>query len=301
MKDKHEYIPESRTITVDFKANEQLRTQGISLHWWNADTTDLHNHNFYEFFIITQGAAVHEINGECRLVKKGTLNFIRPNDCHRISAQPEQGCIHMNISITEEKLEKICRALEITAQALCERSKRSAILGVNDLQFFKSRAEKINMLEHNGFECDYFLYAELAVRAVSALLSSEAAADMEYPEWFAAILEKIHSPSFYACTAADVYKLGNFSPPVMIDYFRKYTGKTVKQYLKDLKIAIACDFLMNSELPILELSNLLGYASLSHFNRIFKEYTGLTPAAYRKGTAAAFRTSRPENQNQHRT
>ena len=277
---------ETKAVTVNFKDNENLRNKGISLHWWSADTTDLHNHNFYEFFILTKGTVVHEINGESFLLKKGTLYFIRPDDCHRISAQPEQSCIHMNIGITKEKLEKICAALGITLDELCERKKRSVMLSVEDLQFFKSRAERINMREHNGFECDYFFFAELAIRAVSAILSSEVAGDMQCPEWFTAILEKIHSPSFYACTAADVYKLGNFSPPVMIEYFRKYTGKTVKQYLRELKIAIACDFLKNSETPLIELSNMLGYTSLSHFNRIFKQYTGRTPAAYRKGVTS---------------
>ena len=284
MENSNRNFIENQAVTVDFKDNDKLRTRGISLHWWSADTTDLHNHNFYEFFILTQGTALHEINGETFLLKKGILYFIRPEDCHKISAQPGQGCIHMNISITEEKFDKLCTALEITAAGLCARKKRSVMLSVDDLQFFKSRAEKINMLEHNGFECDYFFFAELVIRAISALLSSEATAEMQCPEWFTAVLEKIHSPSFYACTAADVYKLGNFSPPVMIEYFRKYTGKTVKQYLKELKIAIACDFLKNSEIPLLELSNMLGYASLSHFNRIFKQYTCQTPSAYRKGS-----------------
>lgn len=270
-------------VTVDFRGNEELKRNGISLHWWSADTTDLHNHNFYEFFVITKGSVFHEINGETSVLKTGMLYFIRPEDCHRISSLAEQSCIHMNICIVKERFEKICSALGVTADEFCEREKRSAMLSAEELSFFKSRAERINMLEHNGFDCDYFLFAELVVRAVSALLSNEASEDMKYPGWFTAVLENIHSPSFFACTAKDVYKLGNFSPPVMIEYFRKYTGKTVKQYLKELKISIACDFLKNTEKPIIEISNMLGYASLSHFNRIFKEFTCQTPSEYRKG------------------
>ena len=31
-----------------------------------------------------------------------------------------------------------------------------------------------------------------------------------------------------------------------------------------------------------DVASILGYASLSHFNRVFKEYLGITPAAYRR-------------------
>ena len=274
---------EKSPVLVDFYNNVNLKNKGVSFHWWSGDATQLHRHNFYEFFIITEGSASHEINGVTSSVKKGTLYFIKPDDCHKITAEVEQGCIHMNISIREEKLEKICDALEISLEALCKAKNRSVQLSVDELRFFKNRAKRMNMLEHNGIECDFFFTAELVMEAVSILLSSEAEADMKCPQWFTAILEKIHSPSFYACTAADVYRLGNFSPPVMIEYFRKYTVKTVLEYMRELKMAVACEYLKTTEMPVVELSNMLGYTSLSHFNRIFKEYTGQTPAAYRKG------------------
>lgn len=274
---------ENAPVLVDFSNNDSLRSKGISFHWWSGDTTQLHSHNFYEFFIITEGAARHEINGITDIVKKGALTFIRPEDCHKITSESEPGCIHMNISIRKQKLEAICEALGTTLDAFCQKQNRSVLLSVDELRFFKSRAKRMNMLEHNGIECDFFFAAELVMEAVSILLSSDAEADMQCPQWFTAILEKIHSPSFYACTAADVYRLGNFSPPVMIEYFKRYTGKTVNEYIRELKMAIACDCLKTTDMPVVELSNMLGYTSLSHFNRIFKEYTSQTPAAYRKG------------------
>lgn len=274
---------ENAPVLVDFSNNDSLRSKGISFHWWSGDTTQLHSHNFYEFFIITEGAARHEINGITDIVKKGALTFIRPEDCHKITSESEPGCIHMNISIRKQKLEAICEALGTTLDTFCQKQNRSVLLSVDELRFFKSRAKRMNMLEHNGIECDFFFAAELVMEAVSILLSSDAEADMQCPQWFTTILEKIHSPSFYACTAADVYRLGNFSPPVMIEYFKKYTGKTVNEYIRELKMAIACDCLKTTDMPVVELSNMLGYTSLSHFNRIFKKYTSQTPAAYRKG------------------
>ena len=283
MESKNLEKTDNTPVLVDFYNNGSLRSKGISFHWWSGDTTQLHSHNFYEFFIITEGTARHEINGEKVILKKGTLYFIKPEDCHKITAEPDVGCIHMNISIVKEKLKKICEALGTSLDAFCKRKTAAVSLSVDELRFFKSRAKRMNMLEHNDIECDFFFAAELVTEAVSILLSSDAEADMQCPGWFADILEKIHSPSFYACTAADVYQLGNFSPPVMIAYFKKYTGKTVLEYIRELKMAIACDYLKTTDMPVVELSNMLGYTSLSHFNRIFKAHTGHTPASYRKG------------------
>ena len=48
-----------------------------------------------------------------------------------------------------------------------------------------------------------------------------------------------------------------------------------------MKCERACILLGTTRLSILEISTALGYDSLSHFNRIFKEYTGVSPGAYR--------------------
>ena len=96
------------------------------------------------------------------------------------------------------------------------------------------------------------------------------------------MLEKIRSPEYMTCCAADVYEMSNFSPPVVIEAFRKYTGKTVSAYLRDTKCEYACLLLSGTKMTTLEISMQLGYYSLSHFNRVFKSYYGFSPAAYRR-------------------
>lgn len=40
--------------------------------------------------------------------------------------------------------------------------------------------------------------------------------------------------------------------------------------------------LKSTRLSIQEISNILGYADISHFTRAFKKWVGLTPTIYRK-------------------
>lgn len=270
--------------TVGFSNNKDLVEHGISFHWWNAERTSVHCHAFYEIFIITKGSALHIINGEESEIQEGTLHLIEPKDRHQIISSPG-GCTHMNICMQEEKLEAICTALGITLYDLLNSYSKCTHATCDDLDFFINRGKMISMISHNKKSGIHIIMSELASEAVSLLCNSMVIEQMCYPQWFTQLLKKIHEPENIDCTAADIYRLGGFSASAMIEYFKKYTGKTVNEYLRMLKMDYAKDVLRNTDISLVELSNLLGYSSLSHFSRTFKEITGSTPAAYRKSRA----------------
>lgn len=273
---------DNSVILVDYHNNKSLNKYGVACHWWSSDTTSLHCHNFYEFFIVTSGEALHEINGEHRRLHKGTLQMILPKDSHRIVSSESKGCTHINISVIPEKLNTVCNALGISLSELIGGAETATNLSVDELEHFVKRAERISLLYFNGDERFSVLICEMIVQALCILYKNMISSRLDCPDWFTEILDKIHSPKYCACCANDVYRLAGFSAPVVIEQFKRYTGKTVVEYLKSIKMNKACELLKNTDTPIIEISNILGYASLSHFNRVFKDYLGITPAAYRK-------------------
>ncbi len=60
------------------------------------------------------------------------------------------------------------------------------------------------------------------------------------------------------------------------------TGLTAGDYFQRKRIHRACHRLLTTKVTATEIAHLLGYADSAHFNRRFKETTGLTPRAYRK-------------------
>jgi AraC-like DNA-binding protein len=65
-------------------------------------------------------------------------------------------------------------------------------------------------------------------------------------------------------------------------YFKNKTKKNFFQYLKDLRMAHACeDLIQSSDKPISDIANGCGYNSSSHFCKIFKDHYGLSPYQYR--------------------
>ena len=85
----------------------------------------------------------------------------------------------------------------------------------------------------------------------------------------------------------ELMKTGQISmAPIVREFeakFREYTGKTYKEYLKELKLRYARRLLLVTEMSVTEISAASGYATQSHFNREFKNYYGLSPLGMRSG------------------
>ncbi len=64
--------------------------------------------------------------------------------------------------------------------------------------------------------------------------------------------------------------------------FSQETGKTVKQYLMQVRCERAADLLQNSQLLIQEISHYVGYEDNNYFSKIFKATMGVSPLEYRR-------------------
>ncbi len=64
--------------------------------------------------------------------------------------------------------------------------------------------------------------------------------------------------------------------------FKKETGMAVSDYLFQERLKRAQELLANTDMPISAVASHIGYANFSHFSRMFKRYTSLTPNEYRQ-------------------
>ena len=66
---------------------------------------------------------------------------------------------------------------------------------------------------------------------------------------------------------AEIAAVAAVSDRYFCSKFREYTGKTYKEYLKELKLRYARRLLLVTEMSVTEISAASGYATQSHFNR----------------------------------
>lgn len=73
----------------------------------------------------------------------------------------------------------------------------------------------------------------------------------------------------------------NLSEEHLARTFKKLIGKTVFQYLAELRLEMAKDLLISSDASVSSIAKKCGYSSLSLLGRNFKTATGMTPVDYR--------------------
>ena len=72
-------------------------------------------------------------------------------------------------------------------------------------------------------------------------------------------------------------------------FFKTRTGKTLPQYVNELRIGRACSRLAETDDKISDIALDCGFDNLSGFNRQFQRITGTTPRAYRGKFYSAMR------------
>ncbi|MFA9375976.1 MAG: AraC family transcriptional regulator [Lachnotalea sp.] len=73
-----------------------------------------------------------------------------------------------------------------------------------------------------------------------------------------------------------------FTPTYLSYLFKKETGLTLTEFMQKKRVTEAQNLLRYSDYSIAEISQYLCFCSQSHFTSIFKNYTNMTPAQYRK-------------------
>ena len=147
MEQKSNVNMQSTVVTVNYRKNSYLKEHGVSFHWWRESETSMHRHDFYEFFIMTDGATRHELNGDTAILKKGALVMLTPEDAHQFRRIGERSSIHMNFCASPVKFYGICAAIGADVEALCAPgARRSVELTAEELGYFTTKAGLINML-----------------------------------------------------------------------------------------------------------------------------------------------------------
>jgi len=248
-------------------------------------TTELHKHDFYEIFLVTEGNLYHHINGQRLLLDEGSLVFIRPDDAHFYEPNGDQHCELINLAFLRGTLSALTAFLCLTTDdpLLVAGLPPMAVLTAaerTDLQAqlvgwgrsmttdkFRACQQLRTLLAH--IIMDYFI-----VRAEK--FASDA------PSWLIEVCQQMQRKTHVIEGRAALMRLAGRSPEYVGRAFKAYLGVTPSQFINDLRLDYAGDLLLNTDHSVTDICYEVGFENLSHFYRLFKQRWTCTPQQYRK-------------------
>lgn len=96
-----------------------------------------------------------------------------------------------------------------------------------------------------------------------------------------AVLNYIHV-NYNHVTIRELSEFFSYSENYLSKILKEYTGKTFSSLINVIQMKNAAQFLEQTEMSIMEISQEVGCFDLSHFNKKFKKAYGITPTQYRR-------------------
>jgi len=165
------------------------------------------------------------------------------------------------------------KMLILTGYAEFEYAQQALKIGVRDFLLKPVETEK---LEEALVKVKLELGKNYKLEEDRALLGQNAAQIVEYATKY--ILE--HYMDNFDMSVFSLH-LG-FSSAYLTKLFNKYKGCTPGKFLTDIRINHAKQLLQNSDLPIRQIGEKVGYPDQFHFSKTFRKATGYSPSTYRK-------------------
>ena len=83
-------------------------------------------------------------------------------------------------------------------------------------------------------------------------------------------------------TLEQMSSLANMAPTAFSRYFKLRTGKTLSEYIVDVRLGAAVRKLIDTDEPVSSICFRCGFNTLSNFNRLFRSRKGASPTEFRE-------------------
>lgn len=245
---------------------------------WCAADVDIHTHeDFYELFVLAGGDFYHYYNGEERRIGRNTVYFFKPGESHGIIRATPQS-VHFSFFAKASFFQRFFEENAFLRNAFGRKSCISCRLTDVEYAYIYKLANALVHQENEHQRVSLFLYNVISL----LMLRNETGSKEEKNDYVVDLVTKLNNYTYLTTKVQDIYSQYPVARCKLIKDFKEYTGMTIVQYQKKQKLAHAAQLLTNSDYQITQIAEIVGFDSLSHFLRIFKEEYAMTPKEYRK-------------------
>lgn len=260
---------------------------GCSYRYVYSDTEYFrpHCHDYFELFIMLEGEAKHLVNGEELNIKQGNLVFIRPNDVHDYLSKNGKKFSFLNIMLTKNTTEELFKYLgeDIYEKLLSPTLPPCILLTEFQLEDLNLSMQNICSIDVNAENKLKTALRVFILNAVTLFIpSTKTKKQDDAPEWFTSLLEEMKKNGNYVYGVEKMMSLTDKTREHVSRCMKKYTGKTVSEFINGLRLQYVANMLKNSNYSITYIIYESGFNSVTWALESFKKEYGVTMSEYRR-------------------
>ena len=252
-----------------------------------------HYHEKFEIYYLLQGERNYFIDQRSYHVKKGDLVLINKNLLHKTSTIDQNNPEHERILIQfDQSLFSSLAAEMKIAELFNIFKKKENVLSLNPEQQLWLEEELFNLTAEHKKEntAENLLYIKIMIVELLIFIKrislKSAAQNLDYPNQkhknISEIAAYINQNFKKSLSLSQLAAKFNYSSAYLSRAFKEVTGFNFVEYKNNVRIKEASKLLLQSDLSVTEIATEVGYNNITHFGRIFKEFTELSPLEYRK-------------------
>ncbi|CAM4246973.1 AraC family transcriptional regulator [Paenibacillus alkaliterrae] len=266
---------------------------------WEEFDMPFHRHDAVEIMYVISGLCRIEIFGDtdsARLVelKKGEFIILNANVRHRLIVDKHTPCRMLNIEFNTSSECSIFPSIRQVAQ---EDLDLTSLMNASAPYFvLKDSNEVYHTLKTLVLELDSIgkepkamvglLFAQLLIQIARIYRQSVSSGSPRHDIYMNKCIQFIHHNYDRDIQVKDIAAAVNLHHGYLHRIFRAHLGKSVTEYLTELRLEKAKMLLRQTDIPIMDICDYIGVGSRQYFHALFKKNIGVTPVQYRTGMSA---------------
>jgi AraC family transcriptional regulator len=231
--------------------------------------TPLHSHDYTYFCFILEGDYTLTYRGIGHLCQSSKLSFFPRGADHACRVNTHSRCL--NIQLTPQLAEYASAYEDISVDYIVEKRSELNQLVVRLYQEFYT-IDEFSPLTVEG------LMSEITAEF---LRYSDKSAGKAAPRWLLTARDFVSEEFANNLTISTIAGLADIHPTHLAREFQRHFQITIGDFVRRRRVEFACRKIIESKAPLSEIALEAGFFDQSHFTRIFKKATGMTPANYR--------------------
>ena len=252
----------------------------------NGSMPRFHYHDYYEIYYLFSGERRYLINSDLYDISRGDIILIKKNALHMTKELETPFGSNIKIYLTDDAF----YSLGENGDRLKDCFKYNHIVfPENEQKYINGIFERIR----DGYKNTGLFTKQLMTNSVYEILTAIYDKVFDNTEEFPIISENENEEILKAVryiynnfnknlTLKNIAGYVNMNPSYFSRIFKKYTGLNLTDYINYIRIKNANSMLINSNLPITEISANCGFDNQTYFCKVFKKINGCSAREFKK-------------------